>query len=70
MWGKAQRLARPAAPLAACVQQISCTSYRALPHLPNVTETPFSGQIQQKLVGTTTSLEVSTNWLQTRHLQP
>ena len=30
MHGKAQRLARPAAPLAACVQRIGCTSCRTL----------------------------------------
>jgi len=30
-------LARPAAPLAACVQRIGCTYYCTLTHLPNVT---------------------------------
>ena len=46
--GKAQRLARPATPLAACVHRISCTSYRAL--------TPST---ERKCTGKITSLEVS-----------
>jgi len=68
MLGKAQRLAHPAAPLAACLQRISCTSSRTLTPFTEFHRNSIVWISRQKLV-TATSLEglkkITSDWSST-----